>query len=133
MGAHLAAALGDGYRVYGLLALSGSARAWDNKRELGVVVNALRPPPVGTLEAALAPGSGGAQVTYWTFSHATGDAARWLNGVHALRLFGAVFPREGRDFPYWDLHTIDGAILFQTVSPTDPTPTGERRAKPKEL
>ncbi|MEJ7603544.1 MAG: hypothetical protein WKG01_37000 [Kofleriaceae bacterium] len=51
--------------------------------------------------------------------------------MHALRIVNAVFPRDGRDFPYWDLQTIDGVILFQTVTPTAPTPTGERRAKPK--
>lgn len=131
MGEHLAIALGDGYRVYGLHAMSGAARAWDAKTEVGVVVHPLREPPAGSVEAILGTANGGAPVTYWTFARATGEAARWVRGVHALRLFGAVFRDEGRDFPYWDLRSFDGVILFQSVTPTEPTPTGERRAKPK--
>ncbi|MEJ7599177.1 MAG: erythromycin esterase family protein [Kofleriaceae bacterium] len=73
MGAHLATALGDGYRVYGLSAVAGSARAWDTKGEVGVIANPLRVPPPGSLEAVLGAASGVAQVTYWTFARATGD------------------------------------------------------------
>lgn len=131
MGANLATALGEGYRVYGLNAMSGAARAWDAKQEVGVVAIPLRVPPAGSLEAVLGAANGGAPVTYWTFAAATGDAARWVSGVHAMRLFGAVFPPGERDFLYWDFRGFDGVILFQSVTPTDPTPTGERRAKPK--
>jgi erythromycin esterase-like protein len=132
MGAHLAAALGDGYRVYGLHAVSGAARAWDPKQEVGVISNSLRVPPAGSVEAVLGTANGSAPITYWTFARATGEAARWVSGVHALRLFGAVYPGEKYDFPYWDLRSFDGIILFQSVTPTEPTPTGERRAKPKQ-
>lgn len=131
MGAHLAAALGDAYRVYGLLAVGGSTRAWDYKREIGVVASSLSTPPAHSLEAVLDARSGGAPVTYWTFARATGEAARWLDGIRALRQFGAVFVPDGYDFTYWDLRSLDGAILFHSVTPTDPTPTGERRARPK--
>lgn len=133
MGAHLAIALGDSYRVYGLHAMSGAARAWDAKTEVGVVAHPLRVPPAGSLEATLGAANGGAPVTYWTFARSTGEAARWVTGVHALRRFGAVFRDEGDDFAYWDLRSFDGVILFQSVTPTEPTPTGERRAKPKQL
>lgn len=132
MGAHLAAALGDAYRVYGLFAVAGSARAWDYAREVGVVPATLRAPPPYSLEATLGARSGGAPVTYWTFARAQGEAARWLKGVRALRQFGAVFMPEGQEFTYWDLQSFDGAILFASVTPTDPTPTGERRAQPKQ-
>ncbi|HLL22775.1 MAG TPA: erythromycin esterase family protein, partial [Kofleriaceae bacterium] len=132
MGAHLGAALGDGYRVYGLHAISGGARAWDTKQEVGVVTNPLRVPPAGSVEAVLGAANGGLPITYWTFADATGDAARWVSGVHAVRQFGAVFPAGERDLWYYDLRSVDGAILFQSVTPTDPMPTGERRAKPKQ-
>jgi hypothetical protein len=71
-------------------------------------------------------------VSYWSFERATGEAAEWLRGVHAIRDFGSVFLRAGKEFSYWDLSSFDGAILFDHVTPTDPTPTGERRATPKE-
>lgn len=131
-GSHLTAALGDAYRVYALLAVGGSTRAWDNKRVIGVVAGSMSAPPAHSLEAMLDARSGGAQVTYWTFARAAGEAARWLKGIRALRQFGAVFASEGNDFTYWDLQRLDGAILFRSVTPTDPTPTGERRAKPKQ-
>lgn len=131
MGAHLAAALGAGYRVYGLLAVAGSARAWDDKLEIGVIAKPLATPPAYSLEAALEAHSSGTPVTYWTFAQATDEAAHWLEGIHLVRQFGAVFMPEGQEFAYWDLQSFDGAILFESVSPTVPTPTGERRAKPK--
>lgn len=130
MGAHLAAALGDSYHVYALLALAGSARAWDRKQEVGVIASTLQAPPEYGLEAVLAARSAGAPITYWTFARATGEAVRWLKGMHALRTFGSAFmgPLE---IEYWNLRAFDGVILFQSVSPTVPTPTGERHATPK--
>lgn len=130
MGAHLATELGDGYRVYGLLARGGSARAWDPKGEIGVIADTLRAPPPHSLEAVLAAHAGGQQVTYWNFSRATGEAADWLQGMHVVRTFGAVFLGE-YELGYWNLASFDGAILFDSVSPTEPTPTGERRATRK--
>lgn len=132
MGSHLSSALGDSYRIYGLFAVGGSARAWDYKGEVGVIASPLRAAPAYSLEGTLAAQSGGAPVSYWTFANATGKAAQWLQGVHALRAFGAVFLREGHEFTYWDLQSFDGAILFDSVSPTEPTPTGERHAKSKQ-
>jgi len=95
-----------------------------------VIASPLREAPAYSLEAVLAAHNGGAHVTYWTFAGATGEAARWLRGVHLLRQFGAVFMDE-RELTYWDLQSFDGAILFDSVNPTEPTPTGLRRAKPK--
>lgn len=130
MGEHLAATLGDSYRAYALVAVRGDARAWDAKHEIGVIAQPLRTAPPASLESILASRSAGAHVTYWTFADQTGEAARWLKGVHALRSFGAVFMGES-EISYWNLASIDGAILFDAVSPTEPTRTGERRAKPK--
>lgn len=130
MGSHLASALHDGYQAYALVAVKGSARAWDAAGEIGVIAQPLRTVPPASMESVLASRSAGAHVTYWTFADASGEAARWLKGVHPLRSFGAVFMGES-EISYWDLASIDGAILFDTVSPTEPTPTGERRAKPK--
>lgn len=132
MGARLGATLGDGYRVYGLFALGGSARAWDEKGEIGVIAHTLSAPPPFSLEGTLATQSHGARVTYWTFSRAKDEAARWLKQVHLLRHFGAAFVPAGQEFTYWDLQSFDGAILFDSVSPTEPTATGERRASPKK-
>ena len=131
MGGHLARALGDSYRAYALLALEGSARAWDRKQEIGVIARPLQAVPAHSLEAVLARRSAGASISYWTFARATGEFARWLKGMHALRTFGSAFmgPLE---IEYWNLRSFDGAILFQAVSPTEPTPTGERRAKPTQ-
>jgi erythromycin esterase len=128
LGAHLAAALGEGYRAYGLLAFAGSARAWDMKQEIGVIASTLQVPPPHSLEAVLKTRSSSAPLTYWTFAAATGEAARWLKGVRVLRTFGSMFMGE-YEVEYWDLQSFDGAILFESVSPTDPTPTGERRAQ----
>jgi erythromycin esterase-like protein len=130
MGSHLAAALGSGYRAYALLAFRGSARAWDRPRKVGVIAQSLLPAPPASLESVLASRSANAHVTYWAFGDTSGEAARWVQGVHLLRSFGAVFMGD-LEFSYWDLSGIDGAILFDTVSPTVPTPTGERRAEPK--
>lgn len=130
MGSHLASALRDGYQVYGLVAVKGTARAWDAAQQVGVVAQPLRSVPVASLESVLSSRSAEAHVTYWTFADASGDAAHWLRGVHPLRSFGAVFMGES-EISYWDLGSFDGAILFDTVSPTEPTPTGERHAKPK--
>lgn len=130
MGAELSAALGSGYRAYGLLAIGGSARAWDADRKIGVIAHSLRSPPPNSVEAALASRAAGAAVTYWTFATATGEAARWLDGVHPLRDFGALFPHERHDFNYWSLRSIDGVVLFDRITATEPTPTGERRAQP---
>ena len=130
MGSYLASAFGDAYRVYALLAVRGSARAWDEKGEIGVVAQPLRAAAPGGLENVLASRSGDAHVTYFTFADATGEVARWLKGVHLLRSFGSAFIGEWEN-AYWNLEGIDGAILFDSVSPTEPTPTGERHATPK--
>lgn len=130
MGDHLAELFGPGYKIYGLLAAAGSARAWDPKGEVGVIVRDLPAAPAYSVEAVLGAHSSHAPVTYWTFARATGAAARWLNGVRALRSFGSVFARGGAEFPYWNLTSFDGAILFDNVTPTEPTATGERVAKP---
>jgi erythromycin esterase-like protein len=131
MGYYLNEALGGAYSAYALLAATGSARAWDLKHETGVMPRPLDEPPPHSVEAVLRGAANGAAVTYWTFSRASGEAARWLAGVHALRSFGAVFMDE-RNWAYWNLQAMDGVVLFDSVSPADPTPTGERRATPKQ-
>ena len=130
MGSYLASEFGDAYRVYALLAVRGASRAWDMKGEVGVIVQPLRPVAPGGLESVLASRTGDAHVTYFTFADASGEVARWLKGVHLLRSFGSAFIGEWEN-GYWNLEGIDGAILFDTVSPTEPTPTGERHAQPK--
>jgi erythromycin esterase-like protein len=129
MGAHLTTALGATYRAYGLLAANGSVQAWDADQKLGVVPQALPSLLPYSAEAVLGAHARSAEVTYWNFRAATGDLARWLGGVHPIHELGAVAP-HGRAEWNWDLHALDGTILFQNVTATTPTPTGERHAKP---
>jgi erythromycin esterase len=129
-GHHLAAKLGASYQVYALLAHSGSARAWDLQQKIGVVPHQLPAMPTHSVEATLFRHARGLSVTYWRFSRATGDASRWLDGIHWLAEFGPVYPGDKDAFFLWDLRSIDGAVLFDRVTPTISTPTGERVAKP---
>lgn len=125
MGSFLARQLGSRYQVYALLAGSGSARAWDAAQEIGVVPRELPPAPAYALETMLAAHRIG-RVSYFRFATATAPAATWLAGLHPLREFGAVHPKPDKEFHPFDLSALDGAILFDEVHPTDPTPTGER-------
>lgn len=126
MGHWLADKLGDRYQVFALLAGGGDARAWDAAQKIGVVPRELPAPPPYSLEAMLAPHRVG-PVSYFRFAAASPPAATWLRGLHAIREFGAVHPTPEREFRPFDLRAIDGAILFETVHSTEPTPTGERR------
>jgi hypothetical protein len=86
--------------------------------------------PEDSVEAVLFNRRGVAPVTYWEFASTRGEAAQWLNGLHRLCEFGAVHPGDKNVFVLWDLKSIDGVVLFDRVTPTVPTPTGERIAKP---
>jgi len=128
MGGHLASSMSDEYSVYALLANEGSARAWDSKNEVGVTPHVLEPAADYTLEHALFASSHGSETSYWHFAEATGGDHKWLTDTHMIRQFGAVFPEAAHEYVPWDLEGMDGAVLFKTIHPSDPTPTGERRA-----
>lgn len=130
-GHHLARQLGTNYRVYALLAYSGTARAWDTQMKVGVIAHQIPAQVADGIEATLFRQRGGSSVTYWDFARATGEAARWLGGLHRLLEFGAIYQGDQNVFVLWDLRSIDGAVLFEHVTPTIPTPTGERVAVPK--
>lgn len=130
-GYHVAAKFGTAYQVYAFLAYSGSVRAWDTKTKIGVIPHDIPPAPADSVEATLFEARGGSSVTYWEFARAKGDAAQWLRGVHRLTEFGAVYPGDQNALSVWDLRSIDGAVLFDHVTPTVPTPTGERVAAPE--
>jgi erythromycin esterase len=120
LGAHLARSLGDGYQVYALLAYSGAARGRDRKRELGVIAHALPVAPPYTLEGVLTQNAGTAgNITYWNFERA-GRRAPWLTELHRLRSFGATYFGEQKSLELYDLRSIDGAVLFRTVTPSEP-------------
>jgi hypothetical protein len=129
-GEHLAAALGSKYRVYAMLAYAGSARAWDRDRKSGVISHQLPPAPAYSVEGMLAKLGGGAVTTYWNFGAAVGEAKMWLSGIHPLGEFGANYPGDEYVFTPWNLRSVDGAILYERVTPSVPTPTGERFATP---
>lgn len=122
LGEHLAASLGDHYRVYAFLAYAGAARARDLKRELGVVPHSLAAAPAYTLEGALAQSSPGplGEVTYWSFENAAARRAPWLRDLHWVRSFGATYPGDPKSFEIYDLRSLDGAVLFKTVTPSEP-------------
>jgi erythromycin esterase len=130
-GHHLTKKLGASYQVYALLAYSGAARAWDPKRKIGVISHQIPVAPADSVEANLFRYHGSSNITYWDFSRATGEAARWLGGLHRLDEFGAIYPGNQNLFVLWDLRSIDGVVLFERITPTIPTPTGERVAAPK--
>jgi erythromycin esterase len=130
-GRHLSRQLGASYRVYALLAYSGTARAWDTKMKVGVIAHQIPVQVADGVEANLFRERRGSSVTYWDFTRATGDAARWLRGLHRLLEFGAIYRGDQNVFVLWDLSSIDGAVLFEHITPTIPTPTGERVAVPK--
>ena len=129
MGAHLAAALGPAYQVYGMFASAGSTRAWDPQLKVGVIPHTLPAPPAGSLEAVLTRYAGAASVTYWRFDRATGGMARWLHGIHLVDQFGATYPGDRSVFVPMDLLAVDGAIRFGRVAPSVPTPSGVRAAR----
>jgi erythromycin esterase-like protein len=129
MGQHLAAALGSKYRVYAMLAYAGSARAWDPPRKIGVIAHEIPAVPSYSVESVLKRHSNGDSVTYWEFSAATGEAKQWLDGIHPIGEFGAVYPSDKYVFVPWNLQSVDGAILHDRVTPSVPTPTGARFAK----
>jgi erythromycin esterase len=129
-GHRLAAKLGSSYQVYALLAYSGSVRAWDPKGKIGVIPHQIPPPPADSVEAGLFRYRRGGAVTYWPFARARGEAATWLHGLHRLMEFGAVYPGDQKVVGLWDLQGIDGAVLFDRVTPSIPTATGERVATP---
>lgn len=118
----------DAYQVFAMLAAGGSSRAWDLKHEIGVIPRELPVAPPYSLEAMLGPHSIG-PITYFQFATAKGPARAWLAGLHPFRQFGAVHPSP--ELEQWpsELRALDGAVLFEQVHPTDPTPTGERHAK----
>lgn len=120
-GAHLAASLGSGYRVFALLASGGSARARDPKRNNEIVSHLLPVSPGHSLEGALANiGPGLRQATtYWVFDRAKDATRRWLRELHWARSFGAVYPGDQASFELYDLSALDGAILFKEVTPSE--------------
>ena len=48
------------------------------------------------------------------------SANYWLQGLRFVRSFGAVYPGPEGSFLLYDLSSIDGAILFQRVTPSRP-------------
>jgi erythromycin esterase len=128
MGAHLTAALGTAYQVYGMFASAGAARAWDPQLKVGVTPHTLPSPPAGSVEATLTRYAGAARITYWRFDRATGGMATWLHGIHLVDQFGATYPGDRNVFVPMDLLAIDGAILLAQVTPSVPTPSGARLA-----
>jgi erythromycin esterase-like protein len=122
LGSHLAAALGDSYRAYALLAYSGAARGRSLDGDHAVVVHPLPAAPGYSLEGALAhamqrPAS---LIAYTTFDHPGTPRMRWLRELHWIRSFGATYPGDQKSFELYDLAAIDGAVLFDTVTPTEP-------------
>jgi erythromycin esterase len=132
LGEHLAASLGDHYRVYAFLAYAGTARARDLRRELGVVAHSLAAAPAYTLEGALALSSPGplGEVTYWSFGSAAARRAPWLRGLHWVRSFGATYPGDPKSFEIYDLRSLDGAVLFKAVTPSEPLAAAAAPSQP---
>lgn len=132
LGEHLAGSLGEGYQVFALLAYEGSARARDLKKELGVISHPLTTAPTYTLEGALAHSAHVPldEITYWSFGNTAARRPRWLTELHWIRSFGATYPGDEKSFEIYDLQSIDGAVLFKTVTPTEPLATSAPASKP---
>lgn len=129
LGKHLQESLGGSYRSIALLGNRGVLRAWDSRQEEGVVPHRVDDAPGFALEGALANSAEGEAVSYWWFKRDESRAAAWLSGLRFIRFVGAVF-FEGDNFHLFDVAQIDGAVLVDEMSPTTPTATGARRAKP---
>jgi len=130
LGEHLASSLGEGYQVYALLAYAGSARARDGKHILGVITHRLANAPAYSLEGALQYSASGpsSRTTYWSFGK-TAKRSAWLRGLHWIRSFGATYPGDEKSFEIYDLRSIDGAVLFNTVLPSEPLLTMDSGSK----
>jgi erythromycin esterase-like protein len=121
MGQHLAAWLGDGYKVWALLGLEGAIRARSPKHKGEVIDHILPMPPVYTLEAVLSRAGGyKLDISYWDLRHQRARGSGWLRGLRWLRGIGAVFPDHREPLGLYDLTSLDGVVLFRHVSPTVP-------------
>lgn len=119
LGNHLTTALGDSYRAYALVAYSGAARGRDLDRDHAVVAHPLPTAPAYSLEGALAHAMQrpAGLIAYATFDHPLAPRPRWLRELRWIRSFGAAYPGDQKSFELYDLAAIDGAVLFETVTP----------------
>jgi len=121
-GTHLASTFANQYRVYALLTRTGSVRVRDPARKNELSTIPLQKLRGTSLEEMLSSDLQEPQsnTSFWQFDRATDAAREWLQGLRFVRSFGAVYPGPEGSFLLYDLSSIDGAILFQRVTPSRP-------------
>ncbi len=121
LGYNLSTALREHFQSYALLAYEGAALAKDFQRlKMPAIAFPIAAAPPYALDGILASSvkDGLADITYWTFGAPAGRTSHWLNELHWIRSFGGAYPGDERSHELFDLGSIDGAVLFKTVTPT---------------
>jgi erythromycin esterase len=129
LGQHLRRRFPD-YFPIAFLSYEGSARAWDEAGEIGVIPRDFGPAPPYTVEAALLRAAAGSPDVAWiSYDRLSAELQRWLGTPRYVREFGSVFrprPLTLRDIPT----AFSAIVVLRHSSASTPTATGVRKATP---
>jgi erythromycin esterase len=128
LGQHLRRRFSD-YVPIAFLSYEGSARAWDEAGEIGVIARDFGPAPPFTVEAAIMRATGAPDVAWVLHDRLSAELQRWLATPRYVREFGSVFrarPQTLRRFPT----AFSAVVVLRHSTASTPTATGVRKATP---
>lgn len=128
LGQHLRRRFPD-YFPIAFLSYEGSARAWDEAGQVGVIARDFGPVPPYTVEAAFLRAAGMPEVAWVVHDRLPAELQRWLTTPRYVREFGSVFrerPQTLRRFPT----AFSAAVVLRRSTASTPTATGVRKATP---
>ena len=130
LGECLTEQFGTNYYPVAFMSYRGAARAWDAGGQIGVIPHDLAPPPSYNIESVMMRATGFPEIAWIRLDQLNRTLQSWLGTPRFVREFGAAYVPDDSEKLRALPKEFAAVVVFGHTTPTTPTPTGVRKAKP---